>query len=487
MPHYDELLAFDVATLAQKFRSKELSPVEVTEAYLDRIAATDDHLRAYITVTADRARIAALSAESEITAGHWRGPFHGVPIALKDLCYTKGIRTTAGSKILADFVPDFDSTVWAKLQAAGAILLGKLNLHEFACGVSNTNPHWGTCRNPYDLDAIPGGSSGGSGAAIVARSAAATIGTDTGGSIRIPAAFCGCVGLKQTWSRVSRYGVVPLADSLDHAGPITRTVRDAALMLSVIAGHDPNDATSSLEPVPDYAAALTGIIKGLRIGVIKELTTDLDPAVAQSFADATRKLSSLGAIVDEVSLPAILDASTIATTITFAEAAEYHEPWMRTRPDDYGFEVRRALEAGMLLPALHYVRAQRARTILLAEALQALDRFDVLVSPTAAIPAPLIAAGHRPRTRQTEHADTNLGGPSRSRSGDAVDLVATVLRYTAPFNVTGQPAISVPSGLSPDGLPLSIQFIGRPFGEAAILKVSDCYEQARGVMPAPVI
>jgi len=235
MTNRAELLSFDVATLATKFRAREISPVEVTEAYLERIETIDEKILAYITVTADHARAAARLAETEIVGGDWRGPFHGVPIALKDLCYTRGTLTTGGSKILADFVPDFDCTLWARLHQAGAVLLGKLNLHEFASGATSTNPHWGTCRNPYNLERIPGGSSGGSGAAIVAKLAAATIGTDTGGSIRIPAAFCGCVGMKQTWSRVSRYGVLPLADSLDHAGPITRTVRDAALMLQIIA------------------------------------------------------------------------------------------------------------------------------------------------------------------------------------------------------------------------------------------------------------
>src|SRR6266851_1799076 len=235
----------------------------------------DEQLLAYITVTPQVAREAAHKAESEIAAGNWRGPFHGVPVALKDLCYTKGILTTGGSKILDEFVPDFDCTVWARLRDAGAVLLGKLNLHEFASGATSTNPHWGTCRNPYNLERVPGGSSGGSAAAIVAGMAAATIGTDTGGSIRIPAAFCGCVGLKQTWSRVSRYGVLPLSDSLDHAGPITRSVRDAALMLQVIAGHDPNDPTSSSEPVPDYAAALGRDLKGVRRGIISELARDI--------------------------------------------------------------------------------------------------------------------------------------------------------------------------------------------------------------------
>src|SRR6266849_3477276 len=284
MANANELLSLDVAALSQKLRAREVSPVEVTDAYLARIEEVDEKLNAYITVTADVAHEAAKRAESEITAGNWRGPFHGVPVALKDLCYTKGIATTGGSKILEEFVPDYDCTLWNRLAAQGAVLLGKLNLHEFAYGLTSSNPHWGVVKNPYDTARIPGGSSGGSAAAIVARMAAATIGTDTAASIRVPAAFCGCVGFKPTWSRVSRYGVIPLSDSLDHAGPITRTVRDAALMLGVIAGHDPNDATSGPEPVPDYTSRLGGDLKGMRVGVIRELNTGVSEPVARAFS-----------------------------------------------------------------------------------------------------------------------------------------------------------------------------------------------------------
>ena len=471
MVNQAELWEFDVTALAGKLRRKEISPVELTEAYLDRIGRIDAKLRCYITVTADQARAAAKRAEQEILSGNWRGPFHGVPIALKDLCSTKGIRTTGGSKILAEHVPDFDCTVWARLAAAGAILLGKLNLHEFAAGATNTNPHWGACRNPYNLERIPGGSSGGSGAAIVARLAPATIGTDTGGSIRIPAAFCGCVGMKQTWSRVSRYGVLPLADSLDHAGPITRSVTDAALMLQVIAGHDPNDATSSHEPVPDYAAGCGREIKGVRIGVIRQLRTGLSAPVAASFDAALTKLGELGADLTEVSLPAIEQVSAIATTITFAEAAEYHQPWIRTRAGDYGKDVRRALEAGMLMPAVHYIRAQRARAVMLAQAAAALEHCAVLVAPTTAIPAPLI----------------NLGANALMPDGAPVDMVAAILRFTAPFNVTGQPALALPTGLSSDGLPLSMQIIGRPFDETTVFQVAAAYEAARGTLAPPAL
>ena len=463
------LLDYDVAALSQKLRSKEISPVELTQAYLDRIDAVDERINSYITVTAQVAREMARKAEAEIAAGRWRGPFHGVPIGLKDLCYTKGILTTGGSKILADFVPNHDSTVWTRLREAGAVLLGKLNLHEFAYGATTNNPHWGACRNPYDLERIPGGSSGGSGAAIAARTAAATIGTDTGGSIRIPAAFCGCVGMKQTWSRVSRYGVLPLADSLDHAGPITRSVRDAALMLQAIAGHDPNDATSSREPVPDYMANMDRGVRGMRIGVISELTTRLDAEVEASFNSAIRLLRDLGAEVVEVSIPAIEHAATIATNITFVESAEYHEQWMRTRADDYGFDVRRMLEAGMLLPGVHYVRAQRARATVLAQALTELERCAVLIAPSASMPAPRI----------------NVGGRALTPSGEPVDMVAAVLRFTAPFNVTGQPALALPTGMTPDGLPLSMQIVGKPFDEATVFQAAAAYEDARGPLPEP--
>src|SRR5712691_3227180 len=378
MANANELLSLDVAALSQKLRAREVSPVEVTDAYLARIEEVDKKLNAYITVTADVAREAAKRAESEIAAGNWRGPFHGVPIALKDRYYTKGIVTTGGSKILEEFVPDYDCTLWSRLAAQGAVLLGKLNLHEFAYGITSSNPHWGVVKNPYDITRIPGGSSGGSAAAIVARMAAATIGTDTAASIRVPAAFCGCVGLKPTWSRVSRYGVIPLSDSLDHAGPITRTVRDAALMIGVIAGHDPNDSTSSREPVPDYTAAFERDAKGMRVGIIKQLSAGTSDEVAHSFNGAVRQLKAIGAEVDEVSMPTTDTASTIATNIMWAEAYEYHEKWMRTRPEDYGPDVRRMLEAGMHAPAINYVRSQRARVRSLAEALNALDKFDVL-------------------------------------------------------------------------------------------------------------
>ncbi len=454
------LLDFDVAALSQKLRAREISPVELTAAYLDRIEAVDERVNSYITVTHDAARAMARLAEAEIAAGNWRGPFHGIPIGLKDLCYTKGILTTGGSKILGDFVPAFDSTVWARLAAAGAVLLGKLNLHEFAYGATSNNPHWGACHNPYDLSRIPGGSSGGSGAAIVARTAAATIGTDTGGSIRIPAACCGCVGLKQTWSRVSRYGVMPLSDSLDHTGPITRTARDAALMLNAIAGYDPNDATSSREPVPDYTGRLGGDLKGMRIGVIRELTTGVSAPVADAFNAALKQFGALGATVDEVSIPSFVEGAQVTMVVLMAEALEFHEQWMRERPQDYGHDVRSLIETSMTISAVNYVRAQRERNLMLAEALNALEKNAVLLAPAQAIPAPRI----------------------EDRS---YDLVENMVRFTGPFNATGQPALSLPTGLSKEGLPVAMQIIGKPFDEVTVLQVADAYERARGPLPQP--
>jgi aspartyl-tRNA(Asn)/glutamyl-tRNA(Gln) amidotransferase subunit A len=360
--------------------------------------------------------------------------------------------------------------------------LGKLNLHEFAGGATTTNPHFGTCHNPYDLERVPGGSSGGSAAAIVARSAAATIGSDTGGSIRIPAAFCGCVGMKQTWSRVSRYGVMPLADSLDHAGPITRSVRDAALMLQVIAGHDPKDPTSSREPVPDFSSAIGRSLKATRIGVIKQLAEGVSGEVRMLFEAAVGKLRDLGAAIEEVSIPSIDQAPPIATTIMFAEAAEFHEKWIRARPQDYGLDVRRTLEAGMLTPAMYYVRAQRARAVVLAETLGALESHLALVAPTAAIPAPRIDI-FQPESALSRRADALAGGSASRASGEQVNMVTAVLRFTAPFNITGQPALALPIGLSSEGLPLSMQIIGRPFDEVGVFQVAAAYEDARGPLP----
>jgi len=462
------ILELDVAALSQKLRSRELSPLAVTDAYLDRIAATEPQLNAYITVTGELAREAARAAEAEIAAGRWRGPFHGVPVGLKDLCYTRDILTTAGSKVLANFVPVYDATVWTRLQRAGAVLLGKLNLHEFACGGTSTNPHFGAVRNPYDRTRIPGGSSGGSVAAVAARSNLATIGTDTRGSIRQPAALCGCVGLKPTYGRVSRYGVVALSYTLDHIGPITRTVRDAALMLNVIAGHDPNDSTSSGEPVPDYTRFLDGNLKGLRIAVIRDLSDWYEPEIERAFDESLRMLTSLGAVLDEVSIPSFKLGVQVSALIARPEMLDYHQDWLLHESSRYGDAVRPLVEGAMVIPAIIYIRAQRARALMVAESSRVLADHDVIVTPMCMTIAPPIGSD-----------------VVRSPSGAEVPYLPTFVAFTGPFDCTGQPAISVPSGLSSAGLPVAIQIAGRPFDEGRVLRVADAFERARGPLPPP--
>jgi aspartyl-tRNA(Asn)/glutamyl-tRNA(Gln) amidotransferase subunit A len=316
--------------------------------------------------------------------------------------------------------------------------------------------------NPRDESRTAGGSSTGSAALVAAGVCDLALGTDTGGSIRIPAACCGCVGLKQTWSRVSRYGVMPLADSLDHTGPITRTARDAALMLNVIAGYDPNDATSSREPVPDYTSRLGGDLKGMRVGVIRELNTGISEPVSKAFKASLKQLQSLGATVEEVSIPSLVEGSLVAMVVLMAEALEFHEQWIRERPGDYGADVRSLIETSMTITAVNYVRAQRERNLMLAEALTALQDHAVLLAPSQTTAAPKI-------------------------DDRSYDIIANMVRFTGPFNATGQPVVSIPTGLSNEGLPLSMQIIGKPFDEVTVLQVADAYERARGPLPLPKI
>jgi aspartyl-tRNA(Asn)/glutamyl-tRNA(Gln) amidotransferase subunit A len=455
-----ELTSLSVTELGDRLRRRETSSLAVTQAYLDRIAAVDGKLGSYLTVVADLALEAARRADAEAATGRWRGPFHGVPIGLKDLIYVRGLPTTAGSRVLADFRPDYDATVWKRLADAGAILLGKLNLNEFAYGGLNL-----ACRNPYALDHLPGGSSAGSGAAVAGRTCAAALGTDTSGSIRIPAAACGCVGLKPTWSRVSRHGVIPLARSMDCVGPMTRTVRDAALMLQVIAGHDPDDSTSSGEAVGDFAAAARADVRGLRVGVIRQLSDRISPEVDRLFKVTLQRLAAQGARVDEVSIPPLEIGALINNIVTSVEALEYHQAWLAERRALYGADCRLQLEAGMMVPATAYVRAQRGRARILAAVLKALDAHDVLVSPGAAATA-------------TAAADFARDPKAAADAG-----YRDMLRFTQPFDATGQPALTVPTGLTSDGLPAAIQIVGRPFDEAMLFRVGAAVEAARGAMP----
>ncbi|HEY8492029.1 MAG TPA: amidase [Dehalococcoidia bacterium] len=437
---------------ADALRRRELSPVDLTEAVLDRVRRLDGVLNAYITVTEEAALAQARAAEREIAAGTYRGPLHGIPLAYKDLFATRGVRTTAGSRLLAGWVPDYDAEAVARLHAAGAVMLGKLNLHEFAYGVTTANPHYGPCRNPWDTTRSPGGSSGGSGAAVAAGLALGALGTDTGGSIRIPAALCGVVGLKPTYGRVSRHGVVPLAWSLDHVGPLARTVEDAALLLAAVAGFDPKDPAAADAPVPDYAAALAGDARGLRAGVLGgHFTAGADPEVLAALAAAVQTLEGCGVRTDGAELDHAGDALTAATCIMFSEASAYHERDLRERPEDYGPDVRARLELGELYRATDYLRAQRARTVFVQEVLALLDRFDVLVAPATPVPAPPIEGG---------------------------DPAARLVQYTSPFNLAGLPAVSVPCGFTAAGLPVGMMLVGRPFEEATVLRAAAAYQGA---------
>ncbi|HSB80225.1 MAG TPA: amidase [Candidatus Methylomirabilis sp.] len=455
----DELTRLSIADAGERIRTGSLSPVDLTRAYLDRIQRLDRECRAYLTVLRAEALAAATAAEQEIVRGHFRGPLHGIPVALKDLVMTRGIRTTCGSLILRDWVPETDATVAARLAQAGAVLLGKLNMHEFAYGPTGVNPHYGTPRNPWGHDRMPGGSSSGSGVAVAERLCAGALGTDSGGSIRIPASLCGIVGLKPTYGRVSRAGVVPLAWSLDHIGPMTRTVTDAALLLQVLAGSDPADPSTAGVPVPDYRQAMQGDLRGLHLGLPQDVFFErLDPEVRAAVLAAARALENLGVSVEEVRLPRMQHAGTAVFAIIAAEATAYHEPYLRTRAAEYGPDVRARLSTGQFILASQYLKAQRARQVIRAEVDVVLRRLDALLLPTTPIPAP-----------RTDERAVTVDGLSD-------DPRAWLTRCTRPINLTGHPALSVPCGLTTGGLPIAFQLVGRQFDEATLLRVGAAYE-----------
>jgi aspartyl-tRNA(Asn)/glutamyl-tRNA(Gln) amidotransferase subunit A len=455
-----ELCHTSLRGLATLIQRQEVSPVEATQAVVDRVEKLNPQLNSFITFLRDQALVQARAAEQEIHDGHYRGPLHGIPIAVKDLYYTKGIRTTAGSKILSDFIPAYDATVIARLREAGAILLGKLNMHEFARGATNASSLIGACNNPWDTLCVPGGSSGGSAVAVAAGLCFGSLGSDTGGSIRIPAALCGIVGLKPTYGRVSRYGVFPLSWSLDHVGPMTRTVTDAALMLQVIAGHDRHDPSTRTAVVPDYSAALTGDIQGARLGIPQEFYFEqLDAEVGESVRAAIQTLERAGAQVEEISLPLSKYAAAVGRIISWTESAEIHEKFLKTRFADYSPDVRAGFLVGQLILGKHYMKAQRLRSLIRQEMAAALRRVDALVSPTVPIPAP-----------RNSETTVKIGQ-------ETIETMAALSRLTRPANLTGFPAISVPCGFTQGGLPIGLQLIGRPFAESTVLQLAYAYEQ----------
>ena len=440
--------------LSRLIGTKEVSPVEATQAYLDRIDDVDFKFNAYLRVCREQALSDARVSEEAIARGNYLGPMHGIPVAVKDQFWSKDIRTTGGSRILTDFVPDEDATVIANLKKAGAILLGKTNLTEFAIG--GGGQRFRTSRNPWNLDMHTGGSSAGSGAATAAYLCAASLGEDTAGSIRIPASFCGLVGLRPSWGRVSRYGVLRGVWSMDAVGPMTRTVEDAAITLGAIAGHDPSDPYTSTTPVPDYQGALAGSLRGLRVGVVKEqMESDAtDPEVREAVARATAVLGELGAYVEEVSIPLSVHAPIITMVALHVESAATHGEWVRERLHDYGFTNRTGLLTGSLMPARAYYKAQKLRELIRRQVLETLDAYDVLVDPTLGKVAQPID------------------------SYDSQPLLRRRFSYTMLANLVSAPAVSVPCGLSAEGLPIGLQISGRPGADETVLKVAHAYEQA---------
>jgi aspartyl-tRNA(Asn)/glutamyl-tRNA(Gln) amidotransferase subunit A len=452
-----ELTDLTIADAAVALRDRRITSTELTTAHLRRIERVNPTVNAYVTITAARALADAKRADDEIARGSHRGPLHGVPIGLKDIVQTTGIRTTCGSKVHATWVPDVDAAVATRLARAGTVLLGKLNTHEYAFGVTTDNPHWGATRNPWDTTRIPGGSSGGSGAAVAAGLALGAIGTDTGGSIRIPASVCGVVGLKPTYGRVSKAGVFPMSYLFDHVGPLTRTVEDAAIMLSAIAGYDAADATTVPVPVDDYRRRLADGVRGLRVGVARALFEPADAEVLGAVESALRTLARLDATVTDVDVPELPVNEVFGVMI--AEAKEIHADTLAHRMDDLGRDLQLYLSppvgdavwmASALRQARDYASAVRG----------VLESVDVLVSPTCPIAAPPIGA------------DVVQVGPIEMQT-----FFAMALR-TAPFNIAGLPALSLPCGFTSGGMPIGLQIVGRPFDEASVLRVGHAYEQA---------
>ena len=435
-------------------RTRELSPVELTESVLGRIDAVEDRVGAFATVTADAARVRARAAEAEIAAGNYRGPLHGLTYGMKDLVNTAGVRTTSSSRTRANYVPEEDGAVVELLDAAGAVMVGKTHTHEYAFGVITP-----TTRNPWNLEHIPGGSSGGSGAALAAGMCHLAIGTDTGGSIRIPSAVCGVTGLKPTYGRVSRRGVASLSWALDHIGPMARTVADVALMLQHVAGYDRSDPASRDVPVPDYSAALDGGVQGLRIGVPTNYFFDhIDPAVADAVRALAARLGEAGADVVDAQIPMPEAYMPVEYCIFLAEASAYHQQRIREQADEFEPDVRLLLEAGEMVPATDYIRALRVRTLLQQGWRDLFNSgLDAVLAPTL----PNVAA--------------RVGQDTFDRWGVTEAVIDSYVRTSAPGNLTGLPAMSVPCGFS-EGLPIGAQIIGRPYDEATVLRIGSVAE-----------
>jgi aspartyl-tRNA(Asn)/glutamyl-tRNA(Gln) amidotransferase subunit A len=450
-----------IRELSGLLRSGEMSPVELAEQTLARIERLEPKLNSYITVTPETALDQARQAERELRAGNWRGPLHGIPYAAKDLCFTKGIRTTAGAKFLSEFVPDHDATCVEKLREAGAVLVGKANLHENAYGITSGNPHYGAVHNPWDLERIPGGSSGGSTAALSAGLCSFSLGTDTGGSIRIPASFCSLTGLKPTFGRVSRYGVYPLGATLDHVGPFALTVEEAGWIYQAMAGRDPREDATVDRPVelPDFLDGAR--LDGRKVGVPANFYfDDLDPEVEAACRRALSVFEVLGAELVEVTVPDMEELNVMARLILLAEGASVHARNYQARPQDYGEDQRALLDQGFFITAVDYLNAQRRRRELCAGFHAILRDVDVIAAP--AVPVLPAKIGQKTlRVRGVEH-DVRLASTRNARG----------------LNPTGLPLLSVPCGFSEAGLPIGLQLAGALFDERTLLEVGHAYQGA---------
>lgn len=450
-----------IAALARGFGNGEISPVEAVRVVLERVGA--DETNAFVTVTGERALEEAERAEREMAAGRYRGPLHGVPVALKDIVYTRGVRTTMGSAFFEDYVPDHSATVAEKLEEAGAVLVGKTNTHEFAYGPTGDSSYFGPTRNPRDLARITGGSSGGSGAAVAAGLCFGALGSDTGGSIRIPAALCGVVGLKPTFGRVSKHGVFPLAWTLDHVGPLTRTVEDNALMMNVLAGHDPHDPYSVDRPAEDFARDIRRGVRGGVVGIPTDFYFEhVEDEVEARVRGAAEVLRDLGAELRPVEMPLLHETLKAQRLVLAAEAYAVHEERLETEPEKFSDEGRQRLVDGESVRAYRYANAQRSKLRSIEEFGRVLSGVDVLLAPSVPIPATEI--GQR---------EADIGGFEES-------VRSALTRLTGPTNLNGLPSLSVPCGFTRTGLPVGMQLIGHAFGEATLYRYGHAYETAIG-------
>lgn len=454
-----EWITKSVTEIAPLIENKDISPVELTKAVLDHAEKNDEKINAYISFRREKALEDAKKAEQEIINGNYRGIYHGIPMGIKDNIYIKGEVTTMAAKIHRDFVPSYNATVIDKLNEAGAIIIGKLNMHEYAWGATTNNPHYGPCRNPWDLEYIPGGSSGGSGAALIAHTTMATLGTDTGGSVRIPAATNGIVGLKQTYGRVSNYGSFPLAWTLDHIGPMTKTVKDAAALLEVIAGYDPKDSTTVNVPVDQYLDGITGDVKDLVIGINEEyFFNNVDNDIEQAVRNKIRQLEKEGARIQEVDIPSLQFSEWAVMTTIISEPAAIHQQNHLNHPEDFGEDLQFLFDLGELPSAVDYIHAQQIRRHLKQDFQNVFENIDVLITPTLPIQTP------------------KIGADTVELNGEEVGVLDHIIRFTGPFNITGLPALSVPCGFK-GHLPIGIQIVGKPFDEKTILNVGYAIEQ----------